>query len=74
MVNFTIDDLLHSDSLTGLKIVAGGNKSDNVIANVNTIDNPDSYDWLKAGDFLLTTGYIYKETPEQLLSLIEQRH
>lgn len=34
---------------------------DNTITNVNIIDNPDSYDWLSPGDFLLTTGYVFKD-------------
>ncbi len=72
MINYTIRDLLESGSLSGIRLVAGSDKIENEIGNVNTIDNPDSYDWLKAGDFLLTTGYLYKDHPELLNQLLER--
>ncbi len=72
MVNYTIRNLIESGRLSGVRLVAGLDKIDNEIGNVNTIDNPDSYDWLKAGDFLLTTGYLFKDNPEQLNELIER--
>lgn len=72
MANYTINDLVNSGSLSGLRLVAGEDKIDNEIGNVNTIDNPDSFDWLKAGDFVLTTGYLYKDNPDELVRLVER--
>lgn len=72
MADYTIQKLLSSESLQGLTLVAGKNGLDRRIGNVNTIENLDSYDWLRAGDFLLTTGFIYKDDPSQLSSMVER--
>lgn len=60
-MQFTIKSLLQNKDLSGLELVAGKEEIDKVISNVNIIDNPDTYDWLEAGDFLLTTGYVFKD-------------
>ena len=72
MGGYTINDLLSSVNLPGLRMVAAGGHAGREIRNVNTIDNPDSYDWLRAGDFLLTTGYLFRENPGQLMGLVER--
>lgn len=72
VADYTIQELLSSETLQGLTLVAGKNGLDRRIGNVNTIENLDSYDWLRAGDFLLTTGFIYKDDPDQLLSMVER--
>ena len=72
MKEYAIADLLSSDKLPGLQLVAGKGGAGRRIGNVNTIENMDSFDWLRAGDFLLTTGYIYKDDPGQLLYMIER--
>lgn len=72
MADYTIKELLSSEVLQGLTLVAGKNGLDRRIGNVNTIENLDSYDWLRAGDFLLTTGFIYKDDPSQLLPMVER--
>lgn len=72
MNNYTIRDLLASDSLPGMRLMAGRQNINFAIENVNIIENLDSYDWLRAGDFLLTTGFIYKDDPQQLIHMIER--
>lgn len=72
MADYTIQELLSSETLQGLTLVAGKSGLDRRIGNVNTIENLDSYDWLRAGDFLLTTGFIYKDDPSQLVSMVER--
>lgn len=69
---FTIEKLVNNNIITGLTLVAGKNKLNNEITNVNIIENPDSYEWFKAGDFLMTTGYIYKDDIELQKRLIKQ--
>lgn len=57
----TINKILEIKEINGIKLVAGKLGSENVISNVNILDNPDTFDWLIAGDLLLTTGYIFKD-------------
>jgi len=69
---FTIEKLIHHRELPGLELAAGKKASEKEILNVNIIDNPDTYDWLSAGDFLLTTGYIFKDDPAMQQKLIKE--
>lgn len=62
--SFTIEDLIKKFESEGLIIKAGKKGVKNVINNVNTIDNPDSIEWFLAGDFIMTTGYIYRDDTE----------
>ena len=71
MTEYTVDDLLRSENLQEIRLAAGSEGLHNRIGNVNVIDNADSYDWLHAGDFLLTTGFIYKDDPDQLVQMVD---
>lgn len=51
MKEYAIADLLSSDKLPGLQLVAGKGGAGRRIGNVNTIENMDSFDWLRAGGF-----------------------
>ncbi len=72
MISFTVRELISKETLQGLKIVAGDAKIDNVIFNVNTMDNPDAFDWFTTGDFVLTTGFIFKDDPELQVKIIRE--
>ena len=68
---FTISKLLNGE-LRGLRLLAGREALDNEIQNVNVIENPDSYDWFQAGDFLLTTGFIFLDDQEAQIQLVRK--
>ncbi len=68
----TIKALLQNEDLAGIELVAGKKEINNAISNVNIIDNPDTYDWLSAGDFLLTTGYIFKDDEKMQRKVIRE--
>ena len=72
LISFTIKDLINKDNLNGLKLVAGNSKIENIISNVNTMDNPDAFDWFTTGDFVLTTGYIFKDDPALQVRIIRE--
>jgi PucR family transcriptional regulator, purine catabolism regulatory protein len=61
---------LSLDVVNRLKVVGGENGLDRVIKLVNVIEVPDIMDWLIDGEFLLTTGYSFREYPELMKSLI----
>ncbi len=68
----TIKKILEHERLEGVRLVAGKQAIDNEVHNINTIDNPESYEWFTAGDFLLTTGYVYKDDPQLQKELIQE--
>ena len=72
MIAFTVKELVKKDNLKGAKVVAGHNKTENVIANVNIMDNPNAFDWFTTGDFILTTGYIFKDDPQLQIKIIRE--
>lgn len=58
------------DIVNRLQVVGGREGLDRVIKLVNVIEVPDIMDWLIDGEFLLTTGYSFREYPELLETLI----
>lgn len=72
MIPFTVKELIKKQNLKGIHVVAGHAKTDNLISNVNIMDNPNAFDWFTAGDFILTTGYIFKDDPELQVRLVRE--
>ncbi len=66
----TVRDALDLDIVNRLQVVGGHEGLDRVIKLVNVIEVPDIMDWLIDGEFLLTTGYSFREYPELLETLI----
>lgn len=66
----TVREALSLDVVDRLKLVGGERGLDRVIKLVNVIEVPDIMDWLIDGEFLLTTGYSFREYPELMKSLI----
>jgi purine catabolism regulator len=72
VIAFTVKELIKKENLKGVKVVAGHTKTENVIANVNIMDNPNAFDWFTTGDFILTTGYIFKDDPQLQIRIIRE--
>lgn len=66
----TVREALSLDIVNRLKLVGGSEGLDRVIKLVNVIEVPDIMDWLIDGEFLLTTGYSFREYPDLMESLI----
>lgn len=52
------------------KVVAGHGGLDREVGTVSVMDAPDIYKWMKGGEFLITSGYVVKDQPEYIESLI----
>lgn len=72
MESFTIEKLVNASNFHGLRLVAGKWNSENAIGSTNIIDNPDTYDWIKAGEFPLTTGYVFQNDPAEQRRLVKE--
>ena len=66
----TIKEALSLGIVNQLHVVGGQEGLERVIKLVNVIEVPDIMDWLMDGEFLLTTGYPFREYPELLTLLI----
>lgn len=70
MVN--IADILEIPSLKRLRIIAGHGGMNRQVSTVSVMDAPDIYEWMKGGEFLITSGNPIKEDPDYLATLIEK--
>lgn len=55
----TIEWLTQHSAAGAMRILAGAGGKDNRIASVNIMDNPDTVQWLKPDELILTTGYLF---------------
>src|SRR5690554_4405245 len=72
MKAYTIADLIDNLNLDITALKAGRNKIDNMVYGAGIIENPDYYDWFSAGDFILTTGYIFKDDTALQKKLVKE--
>lgn len=62
-MGLTVNWLLHNSTLKNLKLLTCQEFSNTEITGVNILDNPDSIQWIKPGELVLTTGYIFINNP-----------
>ena len=69
----TIEDALKMDCMKGSKLISGFKGVKNTISSVNVMADPDVISWVGEGDFLLTTGYSFKEsTLDEQMDIIKE--
>lgn len=71
-VGFTVSDLFMIPHFKDAVLLGGGANADKVISRVNVMEVPDVIDWGRPGEFLMTTGYPFRDNPEVLATLIGQ--
>jgi len=55
----TVDDFLTKSSMNDFILIAGHSGVNKEIRAVSIMDAPDSYKWLKGGEFILTSGFLF---------------
>ncbi len=63
-------EILLMPQFRGFRLVAGKGGIEKEIGTVSVMDAPDIYKWMKGGEFLITSGYVMKDHPEYIRSLI----
>lgn len=58
-MKLTLDWLIHQSTVKGLKLLTCKDMADTAITGVNILDNPDTVKWFRAGELVLTTGYVF---------------
>ncbi len=67
----TVREMLQIHELKGIRVLGGEKGLGREINKVTVMDAPDIAHWLHGGEFLITTAYIFRETPLKLKQLIE---
>lgn len=68
----TVKDLLKLAILKDAKLVGGEKGLDRIVRYIDIMEVPDVKDWLREGEFILTTGYSIRHDPALLSDLVEQ--
>lgn len=45
---------------------------DRDVSTVSVMDAPDIYEWMRGGEFLITSGYVMKDDPEYITEMVEK--
>ncbi|HDQ92801.1 MAG TPA: PucR family transcriptional regulator [Synergistetes bacterium] len=71
--NLTVSDILNIPALKDCDLLAGaGGAAKRVVSRVGVMDSPDSADWMRGGEFLLTTDFVIRDNPRSLNLIIEE--
>ena len=71
-MNLTLKKALSIHPLNNATILAGRNGLDRTIDLIGILDAPDSARFVKPNEFVMTTGYIFKENPNCQKQIIEE--
>lgn len=67
---FTVRDMLEMPVFHDFQIIAGKAGENREVTTVSVMDAPDIYEWMKGGEFLITSAYVMREHPEEAEDLI----
>ena len=67
----TLSDLLKLSKLNSVELVAGAAGAGATVTGAVMLDNPEMVDWMRSGELLLTTGYVFKENPDRQETIID---
>ncbi|OZB91273.1 PucR family transcriptional regulator [Paenibacillus sp. XY044] len=67
---FTCADILELPHLAGVRLRAGEAGLHHPVTHANVMEVPDISDWAQAGEFLMTTGYPFRDDPAMLAGMI----
>lgn len=73
-MGLTVREALNLPVLTGSKVLAGRQGLDREITGVTVIDAPDGLRFIRGGEFILSTLFLYRESPSDQLTLVDELH
>lgn len=69
---FCCADLFSLSSLKDAKLLAGEKGLMKPVSRVNVMEVPDVINWVRRDEFLITTGYSYRDNPKAFVDLLPQ--
>ena len=70
----TVKHILEMPELTGVVLIAGESGLINHVRSVNVMEAPDIAQWLRGGEFLLSSGYQFRDSAGDLEEFIKTIH
>ncbi|WP_407267739.1 PucR family transcriptional regulator [Radiobacillus sp. PE A8.2] len=71
-LGFTCSDVLLIPHFNEAVVLAGSKGMHRTISRVNVMEVPDVVDWVRPGEFLITSGFPFQDHPEIITDLIPQ--
>ena len=69
---FTVADFLKLSEIQDIRLLAGAGGVGRIISRTSFIDNPDTFDWMTPGEFVLSTGYLFPEGEDKQRRILQQ--
>ncbi|MCI1821942.1 MAG: PucR family transcriptional regulator ligand-binding domain-containing protein [Megasphaera sp.] len=69
-MSFTVRKALQMDHMKDAELIGGSGGLDRIISCVDISETPDSYEWLRPNEFLITTGYSIRDNLESQMKLL----
>lgn len=73
-MSLSVRALLEMPELAGMGLIAGESGLDRRVESVNVMEAPDIAQWLHGGELLLSTGYQFREHPDDFEELVMAIH
>ena len=73
-MSLTVGSLLEIPELEGIELIAGQSGLGRCVKSVNVMEAPDIGQWLHGGELLLSTGYQFRDQPEDFEELVLSIH
>src|SRR5437763_1544097 len=71
-IGFTCEDILLIPDFKEAVVLAGAKGMQRTINRVNVMEVPDVIDWVRPGEFLITSGFPFRDQPEAISDIIPQ--
>ena len=71
-MDLSLAGILELSPLDRCRVVAGAEGMDRIVTSINIADSPDPGPWVSRGQLVLTTGYVFKDDPQEQVKLLRQ--
>lgn len=71
-MHMTVEQALSVYPLSEARLVAGSAGKNRIVKAVNIMDAPDITDWIKEGEMIFTTAYLFRDRPEEAAELLRK--
>lgn len=71
-IGFTCGDILLIPDFKEAVVLAGANGLHRPISRVNVMEVPDVIDWVRPGEFLITSGFPFRDNPDGITGMIPE--